>query len=164
MVKVGNVSLHGSGYLLPRQRAKAKRTLKSIAKVCGVEDVYFVRTKKTLYGGFYNFKTKSIVVVEQQGKCKLPMWLVTWRFFHELTHHLHVEGGIFLAYYFKEVEFEDGTVKEYGTVDQSRVALRAERHANLKASELASEFFGLELAPPEYSKEYLQRARKDIFG
>ena len=164
-VKIGSVSVTGSGFSLPRERARAKQALKSIAKMCGVDGVYFVRTKpRGRYGGYYDFKNKRIIVVEQEGTCCIPMWLVAWRFLHELTHHLHTVGGLFHAYYYDEVVFEDGSVKEYTTADRRRVALRAERHANTKASEMSLEFFDLELIPPEYSKEYLKGVRKDLFG
>lgn len=164
MVKIGSVEVVGSGFPLPRERSRAKQTLKSIAKCCGVNNVYFVRTKHAPYGGLYDRKARSIIVVEQEKSRKVPMWLVAWRFFHELTHHLHAEGGLFDAYYFEEVVLENGCVKKFTQTDRKRVALRAERHANQKACEMAEEFFGIVVAVPDYPKEFLQNQRGDIFG
>lgn len=163
MVKVGSISLRGSGHPLPRERARAKLTLKSIAAMLGVQGTYFVRVKKEYYGGYYNPLNERIIVVEQCGSRKIPMYIVAFRFFHELTHHLHREGGIFNAYYCTEAKLGNGTTKEYSRADRRRVALRAERHAHQKACELIYEFFGLELETPTYPKEYLQEVRKDIF-
>jgi len=164
MIKIGSVTLVGGGEPLPRNRAEAKRVLKSVAKVCGVKSVYFVRAKHTPHGGYYDHALERIVVVEQEGKRKVPMYTVVWRFLHELTHHLHREGGIFNAYYYKKVKLDDGTTRSYSNVDLRRAALRAERHANQKACELAYEFFRLEITHAAYSKEYLQKSRPDIYS
>lgn len=163
-VKIGYIELVGSGFSLPRERARAKRTLKSIAKLCGVKKVYFVRTTKAPYGGFYRLRDQTIVVVEQYKQKKAPMWLVTFRFFHELTHHLHIEAGLFKAFYFSEAKV-NGKRKKFTPTDRRRVALRAENHANQKACELAYEFFGWEFPPPpKYSKDFLRVSRGDLFG
>lgn len=163
-VKIGKVELGGSEISLPRSRSKAKQVLKRIAKTCGVDKVYFVRTKHASHGGWYRHTDSTIVVVEQEGKCQVPMRVVVFRFFHELTHHLHIEGEIFLALYYQEVKLDDGTKRKYTQRDRRRIALRAEQHANQKACELAYEFFGLELEPPHYPKEFLKKMRGDIFG
>jgi hypothetical protein len=131
--------------------------------MCGVKRVHFVRTTKAKYGGLYDRQNKAIIVVEQEGKRKVPMYVVTFRFFHELTHHLHQEGGLFLAYYFEEVMI-GRRKKKYSSTDRKRVALRAERHANLKACELAKEFFGFEMQVPDYPRKFLVEQRADIFG
>jgi hypothetical protein len=163
MVRIGSVEILGAGFPLPRDRSRAKNCLRSIAKMCGVKSVYFVRTTKAKYGGLYDYKNKRLIVVEQEGKRKVPMYVVTFRFFHELTHHLQGEGGLFLAYYLEEVMI-GRRKKKYTANDRKRVALRAERHANLKACELAEEFFGLKMHVPDYPREFLHSARKDIFG
>jgi hypothetical protein len=163
MVRIGGVEFVGAGFQLPRNRSRAKACLRSIAQACGVKRVHFVRTTKAPYGGLYDIQKESLIVVEQEGKRKVPMHTVTFRFFHELTHHLHQQSGIFLAYYFEEVKI-GRRKKKYSATDRKRVALRAERHANQKACEMAKEFFGLEMTVPEYSREFLSEQRADIFG
>lgn len=164
MVRIGTVEISalGAGFSLPHNRSQAKACLRNIAKMCGTK-VYFVRTTKAPYGGLYDHKNKRLIVVEQQGKSKVAMLQVVLRFFHELTHHLHQEGGIFLAYYFDEV-MVGRRKKKFSQADSRRIALRAEKHANLKACELAKEFFGIEMIPQEYSKVFLERQRPDIYG
>ena len=155
MVRIGSVSLIGTGYPLPRERSRAKQTLKSIAKMCGVKAVYFVRTTKANHSGYYGAKTATIVVVEKDGASVIPMWKVAFRFFHELTHHLHREGGIFEAYYDQEGKYTKAAGR--------RVALRAEKHANQKACELTKEFFGIELKTSGYPGEFMRSWRWDLF-
>ena len=167
-VKVGPIKLTGNFLPIPRRRAQIKADLKEVARNCGVEGVYFVRTAGADYGGYYNIHDKRIIVVERQGSYQVPMSTVIFRFFHELTHHLHMKGGIFLAYYLTEAKIKYPGKSRYRKVkytpaDQRRAALRAERHANKKACELADQFFGLELEAPEYPREYLWDVRSDIF-
>lgn len=155
-VKVGSVEVSGGGILpLSRDRYEAKQTLRSIGTLCGIENTYFVRTKIALHAGYYRYWDKTIIVVEKHKTKEIPMWKVAFYFFHELSHHLQREGGLFSAYYFKEAVV-GGKKKKYTQADRRRVALRAEQHANQKACELAYEFFGLELAIPEYSKGFLE--------
>ena len=162
-VRVGSVEVSGGGILpLARDRYKAKQTLKGIGALCGIENTYFVRTKTAPHAGFYRHQDKTIVVVEKHKAKLIPMWRVAFYFFHELSHHLQREGGLFSAYYF-EVAVVGGKKKKYTQTDRRRVALRAEQHANQKACELAYEFFGLDLDVPKYSKEFLEDYQAGIF-
>jgi hypothetical protein len=91
------------------------------------------------------------------------MYTIVYRFLHELTHHLHREARIFNAYYY-EYTMINGKRKKHHLGDFKRVALRAEKHANLKAIEMADEFFGLIITATDYTREYLEESRPDIFG
>ena len=169
MVKMGTGSIEADCTIrLPKTRRALKQDLRNIAKSCGVGSIYFVKTTTADYGGHYSRALNRIVIVEQQGQRKVRRITLVFRFFHELTHHLHVQYGLFSAYYFTQskafANLKDPALKKRYGQAAKRVALKAERHANQKAGELAEEFYGLDLEIPEYPKEYLHTDREDIFG
>jgi hypothetical protein len=168
MVRIGKLRLRGEGKPLPRNREKAKQVLKSIAKEYGVEGVHFLRIKcgpkgASTRGGWYKPWAKRIGVVEREGSRQRPLDLMAFCFFHELTHHLQNQEFLFEALFYGAVSDENGKWREIPLSDARRVVVRAERHADQKAAELAWEFFGLNFWVPKYTREDVQRTQKRLF-
>ena len=164
-IVIGEFIFSGKQEPLPRNRGEAKRVLRKLAKSCGVERVSFVRAKHQLHGGFYHSKNKRIGIVEQYKSRKIPIYIMAFRLLHELVHHVQCESHLFAAFYYQQYRDEKGKWRKFSSADRRRVALRAERHADRKASELAWELFGLAIRPPRpYPKEFLQETRKELLG
>jgi len=150
---------------VPTTRKELMSQLRKIGQSLDVKGIYFVRATKAFYGGHYNPATQKIVVVEQSGARKIPRAMLMFRFFHELAHHIQTHSNLFPAYYFKRVQLEDGSWKEFSVAERRRVALRAERHADSSAIQIAEFLYKIKYAQgKKYSKEFLEKHHKEIYA
>lgn len=137
MLKIGKLKINGDGRW-PRSRSAMKTELRSLARALGLELNFVTRKKKTI--SWCQVSAARAVVCEGVDGKLWPMREVIFYALHEISHWIQYNEGMFKNYfghpYYDQWKFP--------TQEQRmRLALRAERHADVLAKKLAMEMFGV---------------------
>jgi len=138
MLKIGNLTIEGRG-TRPRSRKDFKKEIRSFASGDLGLQLRFVTRRGEEYTHSYCNPHRRIAVICEGVNGKLyPLCWVIELTLHEIAHWIQYNEGMFKDYFGKTY---------YGGIllnsSSSRLALRAERHADLLAGRMLKEMYGM---------------------
>ena len=140
MIKIRNLTLKGKGRP-PTSRAAFKKDIKKLAyNHLGLRIQFVIRKKEGL--SYCNVMKGKAVVCEGVRNKLHPLDILMELTLHEVAHWIQFNEGMFKEYfgtcYYGGIK--KGTRTRKGI---NRLALRAERHADMLAAKMMKEFYGM---------------------